>query len=214
MILATPKTPGPYGLEPSVRWDFLNADECAGQGISLLPALTPPSVNQGLVLNGTTQYATARSPLANVPLVFSYYMEFAPTFAYTVNALYMAMDGDGASSRLGWYKHDNANSNRIHFLYGAVSPAYANGADYGTLWRQNQRNRLCLRATTGACAIYLNGSAVVTNNVAYSALIVPNYFYVGATYLATAQFPGTIYDVQIYPRLISAAEAIQLTTVP
>ena len=48
-------------MEPVFHLDMLSADELAGQNVSLLPAATPPSVNQGLVLNGTTQYARVRN---------------------------------------------------------------------------------------------------------------------------------------------------------
>lgn len=211
MRMRAPTTPSCCGVEPAFHLDMLSSDELAGQGVSLLPAATPPSVNQGLVLNGTTQYASVRNNII-LPAVLTYYMEFAPTFNYTANALYIAQDGDAAGTRFGWYKHDNANLNRIIFMYAGGTPAFTNGADYGAYWRQNQRNKLCCRMMSGACVTYLNGNALVTNNAGYSLGVNPDRIFIGATYLGTAPFPGTIYDVRIYTRYLTVAEAIELTT--
>jgi hypothetical protein len=53
--------------------------------------------------------------------------------------------------------------------------------------------------------------ALATNNTAWT-MSSSNYYFVGADYALGTQFPGTIYDVRIYTRLLTAAEAIELTT--
>lgn len=210
MRLGTPKTPAPGGgVEPVFRLDMLSADELAGQGVTLLPALTPPTVNQGLVLNGTTQYAVARKNFI-LPAEFTMYFEFTPTFNYTVDANYVFSDSD-ALYRLLLLKYNNVNLNRILLLLGAGA-IYVDGPNYGAIWRTNQRNKLCVVAATGAGLIYLNGMAVATANNPYTIGYFNNVV-IGADYFGGNNFPGTFFDVQIYTRLLTAAEALQLTTV-
>ena len=209
MRLRAPTTPSCCGVEPAFHLDMLSSDELAGQGVSLYPAATPPSVNRGLVLNGTTQYARCRAGFL-LPQQFTFYVEFTPTFNYDNNSVFTFLYGDAAAQ--GWFfKNNNANLNRLFFLVGAGS-IYVNGADYGALWVQNGRNRIAVRATTGASVMYLNGIALATVSVAWTSSP-SNYYFVGADATPGTYFPGTIYDVQIYTRLLTAAEAIQLTTV-
>lgn len=209
MRMRAPTTPSCCGVEPAFHLDMLSADELAGQGVSLLPAATPPSVNQGLVLNGTTQYARARNQLV-LPQLITLYVEFLPTFAYNANNTYTLTDGDGVSTRIAVLKLDNANLNRIYLLIGGGS-IYVDGAVYGAGWLQNQRNKLVFVCLSGAGAFFLNGVQYGASNVAFTTPN-PTYFHYGITYAGTAPYPGTIYDVRIYTRLLTAAEAIQLTT--
>jgi len=206
--LGTPKTPGCCGMEPAFRLDMLSADELAGQGVSLMPAATPPSVNQGLVLNGA-QYAKARAGFL-LSQQFSAYFEFLPTFNFDVDAACSFICGDSLVA--GWFfKNSNINLNRLHYLIGAGG-IYVDGPNYGAYWRQNQRNRLCACLESGLGVMYLNGVALVTANIAFT-VTSSVYYYLGVRFDATSFFPGTFYDVQIYNRKLQPAEALQLTTV-
>jgi hypothetical protein len=208
--LRAPTTAAPGGgVEPALHLDFLSSDELAGQGVTLLPAATPPTVNQGMVLDGATQYARARAGFL-MPQQFSLYLEFLPTFNYDENAgrTFLA----GTTTAAGWlFKNNNINLNRLHFVCGAGGAIYVNGVDYGAFWRQGQRNKLCVRATSGAGVIYLNGTALATVNAAWTAAQT-DYWLVGVDPTSAVWFSGTIYDVRIYTRLLTAAEALELTT--
>jgi hypothetical protein len=218
--LGTPKTPGPYGLEPAARWDFLSADEVAGQGISLLPAATPPSVNQGLVLNGTSQYVTV--PLAWITQAFrttvpgaagplSVFIEFFPDFNYTEDVIRFLMDSTG--NRQIVLKGPAASSYALDFYFGATTfIGQVLGAVYGPLWRTGGKNRLCLALTSGANNFYFNGSLIGSSVTAW-AISQPTVLYLGSSIVPSDYFDGTITDFALYPRQLTAAEAIQLTTV-
>lgn len=220
MRLGTPKTPGPYGLEPAARWDFLSADEVAGQGISLLPAATPPSVNQGLVLNGTTQYATVplawftqafRMSTPGAAGAFSLYFEFFPDFNYTENVTRYFLDSTG--NRQIILKGAAASSYALDFYMGTtIFIGQVLGAVYGPLWRTSNKNRLCLALTSGANFFYFNGTLIGSSVTAWP-IALPSVLYLGSSIVPSDYFDGTITDFAIYPRQLTSAEAIQLTTV-
>jgi hypothetical protein len=210
MRLSTPKTAAPGGgLEPAVRYDFLSPDELAGQGVQLYPAATPPVVDHGMTLNGVNQYARARNSIV-LPQSFTWYAEFNPAFAYDEDAAHALSDGDSGASRVMLLKNDAAGLYRLLLLVG-TGAVYAASADYSALWRRNQRNRICVMAASGGGSMYLNGSAVAVATSPWT-LTHSSFFYVGASFTASSFFSGVLYDMQIYPRLVTAAEAIQMTT--
>jgi len=219
MRLGTPKTPGPYGLEPAWRADFLSADECAGMGISLLPALTPPTVNQGLVLNGA-QYATVENNrltpafLAGVQDELSSYVEFAPTFNWDDASARMLYDSDAfAGRRFYLYKVANPD-NRFYGVIASAAFVEIAPANYSAIWRQNQRNRVVVAAKSASTAVYMNGVALVNAAAAVPfPRNLPSGVMIGAATGVTSFFSGTIYDWCLWPRKLQPAEAIQLTTV-
>lgn len=198
-------------MEPAFRLDMLSADELAGQGVSLYPVATPPSVNQGLVLNGVNQYARARNNII-LPSQFTIFVEFMPTFNWDLNGQKAFCDGDAAGTRIILFKNNNASGNLLSYIAGTYGATVAS-ADYSALWRLNLRNRIAIASANTACAYYMNGVALVETNFAGAGPAHMNYFTLGADYTGASNFAGTIYDFQIYPRLLTAAEAIQLTTV-
>jgi hypothetical protein len=196
---------------------MLSADELASQGVSLLPAATPPSVNNGLVLNGTTQYATV--PLAwyaqafqgGTPGEVSIYFEFFPDFNYT-EAVDRALCDGVAPNRYVIYKGSVAPYN-LYFYAGATTLlAQVSSATYGGLWATGQRNRVVACMLTGASVFYLNGTQIGTSGVAWSRVL-PAQFSIGSSVLAGGAnyFDGTITDFRIYNRKLTSAEALSLT---
>ena len=220
MRLGTPKTPGPYGMEPALRLDMLSSDELASQGVSLLPAATPPSVNQGLVLNGTTQYATV--PLAwftqafkmstpGAAGAFSLYFEFFPDFDYTQDAIRFFLDSTG--NRQIVLKGPAASNYALDFYVGPTTfIGQVLGAVYGPLWRTGAKNRLCLALVSGANFFYFNGVLIGSSVTAWP-IALPTVLYLGSSIVPSDYFDGVITDFALFPRQLTAAEAIQLTTV-
>jgi hypothetical protein len=218
--LGTAKTAGPAGMEPVLRLDMLNADEMVGQGVSLMPTATPPSVSSGLLLNGSTQYA--RILLAHYTAAFegggsdevSIYEEFAPDANYTEVAGRAFWDG-AAPNRYLAAKSGVGPTFPIVFYAGATTAVGSiDAAVYGAYWRTGARNRICATMKSGANAFYFNGVQIGTDPAAWSRVL-PDVIDVGASASAGANyFAGTIYDFRVYSRKLTAAEAIELTTVP
>lgn len=212
MRLRAPTTPSCCGVEPAFHLDMLSADELAGQGVSLLPAATPPSVNNGLVLNGTTQYAVARKSFA-IGTLFSFYYEFMPNFAANDGNYYVMSDGDNTvgSNRIGFHKTAAGTSNRLYLVVGG-SIAVIALADYQALWRSGQRNKIVALCQSSNNAVYLNGSLLPWTSDAAWVLNNSDLFYIGAASNGTFPLNGNFYDVRIYSRKLTSAEAIELTT--
>ena len=210
MRLNTPRTPAPGGgVEPALHLDFLSSDEFRGMGGSLLPAATPPVCDNGLTVNGA-QYARVRKNFI-MPASITLYCEFLPTFNWDFNAQLAFIDGDAGGTRTLLFKNNNGSGNILSFTQGAFGATVAS-ADYSALWRLNQRNKICVRAVSGGCVAYLNGSALVTPNFGGAAPAQADYLTIGADFTGASLFRGTFYDMRIYTRMITAAEAIELTT--
>jgi hypothetical protein len=207
-------------MEPALRLDMLSSDELASQGVSLLPAATPPSVNQGLVLNGTTQYATV--PLAwftqafkmstpGAAGAFSLYFEFFPDFDYTQDAIRFFLDSTG--NRQIVLKGPAASNYALDFYVGPTTfIGQVLGAVYGPLWRTGAKNRLCLALVSGANFFYFNGVLIGSSVTAWP-IALPTVLYLGSSIVPSDYFDGVITDFALFPRQLTAAEAIQLTTV-
>lgn len=218
MRLTAPRTPAPGGgVEPALRLDFLSSDEFRGQGGSLFPAATPPTVNNGLVLNGVDQSATI--PLAQYTQAFqggvsdevSIYQEFFPDFNYTEAVIRSLWDG-AAPNRYICYKNSAGPDYFMYFFAGATTQIAAISAVvYGALWQTGGRNRVLVTAKSGANAFYLNGTQIGTSVTAWSRAL-PSIMSIGAT-PATFFFDGTITDFRIYNRKLTSAEALEMTTV-
>jgi len=217
--LGTPKTPGPVGMEPALRLDFLSSDELAGQGVTLLPAAAPPVVNHGMVLNGVDQYATI--PLSWITQAFpvttpgaagalTVYFEFFPSFDYTEDVTRFLLDSTG--NRQIVLKGPAASGYAMDFYFGpTVFIGQVLGAVYGPLWNTGGRNRLCLALVSGANNFYFNGVAIGSSITAWP-IAFPTVLYLGATIVPSNFFGGSITDFGIYPRKLTPAEAIELTT--
>ncbi len=220
MRFGTPKTAGPYGMEAALRLDFLSPDELAGQGVSLMPAAAPPAVNQGLVLDGATQYATVSSPfftqlfLGGALDELSVFAEFMPTFAASESAYRMFHDGP-VGARFALYK--DQGSRNIRMLDAAASTIIdGDYATYAPIWIQNEKNRLAVTLKSGSNAMYLNGTLVGSSATAWARSPIMSYISIGYSIVSAptaSWFAGTFYDYRFYNRKLIAAEAVELTTV-
>lgn len=219
MRLATPKAPGPYGMEPSWRADFLSADECAGQGISLLPAATPPTVNNGVTLNGATQYArlqgnTVGSAIMSGPATeLSYVLEFSPSFAYNDGVAHTLFEQRTTVIATG-YRCYKWSTSVLYIDIAGVGIASIAGATYGALWRVGSRNKLAISARSGNNNVWLNGTSILAAGATAWTKIIPDLqLFIGVDQGLATFFSGTFYDFRIYPRGLTNAECSELTTI-
>ena len=219
MRLTTPKTAAPGGgVEPAVRFDFLSSDEVRGQGMSLFPAATPPTVNNGLVLNGASQYATV--PLTQIVQAFqggvsgqlTEYVEFFPDFNYT-EAVDRALFDCIAPNRYIIYKSAVGPAYFLHFYAGATTLiASIDSAVYGALWRTGGKNRIAAALSNGNSVFFLNGAVIGGSAVAWGRVLPSNMMTIGATNGPLNLFDGVITDLRLYSRMLTNAEGIELTT--
>lgn len=221
MRLRAPTTAAPGGgVEPQLHLDFLSSDELAGQGVSLFPAATPPTVNNGLQLNGTTQYARviqegwySQAFRGGVSNELTVYHEFFPDFNYNEATVARPFLDCPVGNRYLFYKSPTGPGFSLQFYAGAFT--FVGGvaaAAYGALWRVGQKNRMAAALKSGANVFYLNGSQIGTSVTAW-VRGAPTGLYIGSTNTPDAWFAGTIKDFRIYNRQLTAAEAIELTTV-
>jgi hypothetical protein len=172
---------------------MLSADELAGQGVSLLPALTPPSVNQGLVLNGTTQYARfSTAILPNMPYFASVIGELTLVFLFTpgfapndgLDHYFLDLD-DGAGANRTLISHDASNELRVYS--GATSIVMQpTVAVYGPWWS-------------------LNGSVFTTSAAAFTPQRVMRAT-LGASFALAQYFSGTFHNFAMFNRKLSQVE--------
>lgn len=212
---STTAAPG-GGVEPQLHLDFLSSDECAGQGVTLLPAATPPTVNQGMALNGTTQYATiqlawyAQAFQGGAPGALSIYCEFFPNFNYSA-VQFGVLCYTPVANRYNIIKTNAGPNFDLQFTAGSVVIGTIAGGVYGGLWRVAGKNRVLMTAVSGTNDFYLNGTSIGTSVTAWSRVL-PSLLNVGsATPDAAIYFDGTITDFRIYNRKLTSAEALQLT---
>jgi hypothetical protein len=216
--LSSPKTPGPYGMEPTLRLDFLSSDELAGQGVTLYPTATPPTVNRGMTLDGSTQYA--KILLSEYSAVFSggvidevsIYEEFWPDFNYNEAVRRPLWDGSGGANVYACLKSEVGPDYPLLFFAGAFSlVATINASIYGPFWRVGAKNKILFSGKSGPNAFYLNGYSIGTSANLWSVLPSDNVC-IGAT-PGNFFFDGVISDFRMYSRKLTDAESIELTTV-
>ena len=218
MRLAAPKTPGPYGMEPTLRLDFLSSDELSGQGVALYPTATPPAVNRGMTLDGSTQYAKVLLSQYSAVLEggvtneLSIYCEFWPDFNYDEAVLRSLWDSTDGTNVYICRKSDAGPNYPLLFYAGAFSLVLSiNAATYGPLWRVGAKNRVLFAGKSGPNEAFLNGTSIgsaanLWTRAVCSDLCIgakPGDFY----------FDGMITDFRVYNRQLPAAEAIEMTTV-
>jgi len=175
------------------REDFTSPDTCSKNGTILVGS---PSVNRGITLNGTTQYATNPKRLSLNGQGFIV-VRFTPNFAYDENTARVLI-GSGSiatANSIYTYKHNNANFNRL-LCYLGTGYVYCNGADYSAFWLIGEENVLVVSWNGTSSAMWLNGNALTVTDVAM-ALNNTSSLTFGAATGGTSLFSGSIQSLII-----------------
>lgn len=176
------------------REDFINAYLCQKAGLLLVGA---PTFDQGLVLNGTSQYATYEGEKSrNIFSASSMYLfvRFTPDFDYD----------DGSAH----YFLDSAPNNRIRLIktagddlelrVGGTLIATILPGTYAAWWNTGEENVLTISYSSGDSNAWLNGVPILINDPSAWA---PDYdeatLYIGADSAGANFFDGTIHEVLI-----------------
>lgn len=156
-----------------------------------------PTVNNGVVLNGTTQRAThplySEFRCPDITIV----VDFTPDFDYDANADYAFFDCSNGSRYL-ISKRNNANNNFILVMLGNVAIVNITTAQYAAYWKVGERNTIIVSGASGNTDVWLNGVKVVDSDPSAWTPKYPSAFYLGSSYTGSSLFDGTIHELHIF----------------
>lgn len=209
-----------------VAWYTLDSNDISGTSVTdnsgsgntgttvNSPTLVTGKLAQALSFNGTSQYVS--TPSMNVGNVFTVSVWAETNQAnsaltpYIVVANRAAGAGNGFSIELNTYQ---TTDKKIYFDTSNGSTVTSLSSSAGT-WTDNVWHLITVVAnrTTGVGSIYLDGSSVASGTIrtdfnTTAALAIGSYIPPDATRF---HFPGSIDDVRIYNRALSAAEVAAL----
>jgi hypothetical protein len=213
-----PRIGAPGGQEPAFRADLRTAQTMKDQGWNLFPAATPPVVNRGITLNGSTQYAVLcdtvidpafmRGPSDELSIV----MEFTPTAGYDSATQYTFYDSLFSAGWMYLIKFAAPGNDILGVLNGG---AFINltSAVYGPLWTVGSKMQFVIYAKTASVQVRINGVEVANGAVGgvVTKTVRPTLFQIGRRQVsADGFFPGVIHSLDFYNRKLSAAEVLAL----
>ena len=165
-----------------------------------------PTIDHGVTLNGTSEYITyAVQGHEFGPTVISVVAEFWPDFEYTENLIRYIVSANANGCLI--FKHDNGNSNALVVYLGGAAIASVNSSVYGSYWNVNAKNVVQVMGTSGDTDIYLNG-VFLQNSASAFTTPSPTSFFVGASSAGNSWFKGTIKQVKVFNRLLTASDAL------
>ena len=185
------------------REDFINSDFVRDNQGTLVAS---PTVANGLVLNGSSQYATYTTQRMNLTNKTLFTMEawFTPTFAGDDGVNHTIFDTiNTAGQRMNLQKND---SSLLLVYVGGTLLSTINFATYGAYWLTNKKNHLVACCQTGSTLVYLNNTLVGTLANAWTQTGTPAALYIGKHISSAIYFAGTIHSVSIYDTKWSAGE--------
>ena len=171
---------------------FWNTDAVRDNGGTLVAS---PTIAQGMVCNGTTQYATypLTSAVLNGKTALTFEMWFTPTFAYNDGLSHLLYD-----TTTNLHRIIKNQLGEIIVSLGGTAMAAISGATYSAYWNVNKPNHIVVAAVSGSTQVYLNNVQIQTVATAWSATSNPATLYIGANVALTAFFAGTIHSFSIY----------------
>jgi hypothetical protein len=198
MGLEYPKIPAEDVL---FREQFYSNQYVADNGGTLVGA---PTVDNGVTLNGTTQYASY--PISGLGDKAGVTMEisFIPGFAYDEDSNRAIIDAtSGSEYRV--VKFNNAVSNVLGIRLGGTGINIPS-ASYGAYWKVGQLNHLVIAGTSGATDAYLNGVKILDADASAWNPKNPTTLHVGSSNSLSSLFAGGIREISIYGRKFTAGE--------
>lgn len=183
--------------------DFHDADTMARKRWTLVGA---PTVNDGITLNGTTQYATKVLEDQFYSDEISIVCEFWPDFEYDENVRRYLFDTT-AGALYSVVKDNNAGGNVLIVTLGNTAIASIPSATYSGAWIVGGRNVLVVSGTTGDTSAWLNGVEILTADGEVWTPDDPATLFVGATNAGANFFDGIIKRLEVYKTLLTAQEA-------
>jgi hypothetical protein len=156
-----------------------------------------PTIDNGIVLNGTTQRATRNVYTEFASTAITIAVKFSPDFDYDENANRAFFDATNGARYLVT-KRDNANNNFLLVILGSVTIANITTAQYSAYWNVGEVNTLVVSGESGNTDAWLNGNKVLDGDSTAWSPKTPTIFYVGSSYTGASLFDGTIYSTEIF----------------
>jgi len=171
---------------------------------------TPTFSEEGIVLNGTTDYVSY-SDLPSTVMYgaeWSFVFEFTPTFAHDDGNTHFFMDTT-SGSEYALRKAASGANNAIGVEAGGSNLGGCGAATYGQYWNTNGRNFFAISSTTGNSQYYINGSdARGSADTAAWSKAAPTTLFLGANSETNSFFTGTIHSVKVFNKQLTTQELI------
>lgn len=187
------KDSSPYGNNGTVNGATLTTDRKG-------------AVNGAYSFNGTSSYISTALPTAQTANVTI--SAWFQTADYTQDRQIIAYDGNGAANGYGVaLNQENMHSGQVMVLYGSVI-WYATGVYVtDTAWH----HIVLVVQSTDAPQVYLDGALIYTG-AAHTPVAPAGSFGIGTDFsgVSTPFFDGSISDVRVYDRSLSASDVLGL----
>ena len=197
------------GMGVLYRESFRSKISSQRNGLSLV---NNPTFVNGMVLNGTTQYALANWQFSGHDLWFKFV--FTPDFAAADGLAHTLVSYGTAftTNSILLVKHNVGNSNNLICYFG-TGYVYASPANYSPYWLQGQENTLIV-SVGSIRRMWLNGNSLTVSAVDGGTGHIPQLYiccYVpGGGYYY--YFDGTIHDIMVGAGRITDEDAAVLYT--
>lgn len=179
--------------------DLISVNENGGE------AFGTPTFNNGVTLNGTTDYVKYES-IGNIAARnFSAVVKFIPDFDTDANALYYFYSSTGGYTL---FKHNNASNNIIRVVIDGVIIADIPEATYSPAWNVGEENTIVVSSKNGDTDVWLNDTKILDNDA--SAWTVSNFgtMYIGASNAMAWFFDGEIKSVKFFTTKLADRDAM------
>lgn len=164
-----------------------------------------PTVDNGIVLNGSSQRATRAILTEMDGGSITIAIKFTPDFDYDANANYSFFDTPSGTRYLV-VKRNNASSNFLLVMLGNVAIANITTTAYSAYWNVGEENTLVVSGKSGDTDVWLNGQKVLDGDVSVWSPKHPTTLYLGSSYTAASLFDGTIHTFEIFSEKWDSAQ--------
>ena len=183
----------PISLELSAlgvffRERFINANLISDNGWTLFGS---PTISNGLVLNGSTQYGRIELSESFHASSILIYNRFTPNFAHDDGIAHYIFD----SNPTGDYYVEKTAADALELYLGNTLIVSVAAATYGAYWYENLENILLITGTDSDTSIWLNGFEIVSADATSWTPTQPSQFTIGATHAGGSFFSGTIHEI-------------------
>jgi hypothetical protein len=166
-----------------------------------------PILSNGLVLNGTTQYARVGLPESFNASFLTIVVRFTPNFAHDDSVAHYVFDVNPT----GDYYVEKTAANALELTLGNTAIVSVAAANYGAYWYENLPNILVITGTTADTSIWLNGFEIVSADATAWTPTTTSQFTIGGTHAGGSLFEGTIHEILFGKLLLDDTSCQQLT---
>jgi hypothetical protein len=198
-------------------WPYAITDEWKAAGLNFIDKFTnqgmsekagaiftgSPVVNNGVRLNGTSQYVCHNTPRFHFSPGFTIKIDFWPDFEFNDGANRYLFDST-PGLRLSCLK------NSSNLLLFSVAGTIVFSASFASQWRVGQKNTLIISATSGDTSAYLNGEIVVNSDATAFNPFFISQFCIGAGTGGANFFDGIIEEFSFFMNAFTDADCEKL----